>query len=325
MANYKKTTRQQLKILVLGGFGFIGTSVVSLLSKKYHYVQAASRKNGLNLLHEYPTKKYFQTFAPDAIINCAAHKGSVHYDLTYPADIAQNNLRMNLNIYKAAQSTCPKAVIINLIPNCTYPGDLLVQKENEWLNGPVHPSVWSYANTKRMLQALSVGYWNQYGIVSKNYIIPNVYGPGDSIDPQKTHALNGLIIRMLLAKRDSENTCEIWGTGKPKREWIFVEDVSRAIELNLENIQPQLDPINIAQNKAYSITQIAIMIRRISQFKGRLIYNTSYPDGAPVKKLNDSIFRSRYPNFHFTDLQKGIQQTVLYYQKLIYPPNTTTT
>jgi len=157
----------------------------------------------------------------------------------------------------------------------------------------------------------------QYNIKTINFFVPNAYGPGDYIDPNKTHALNGMIIRMLQAKKGQLPEFEIWGTGKPTREWIYVKDLARMLADAVDFNESQIHPVNIAQNKAYSIGETAEMIKELTGYEGKLMFNTKYQDGAPIKKLDDKLFRSKYPNFTFTDIYEGIKETINYYKKTL--------
>ena len=139
-----------MKILLLGGHGFLGKSLTeSLITKKYD-VCCLSRVDGLDLTELNKTKEHFGVFHPDVIINCAADVGSVHYVASYPADVLQNNIQMSLNIYLAAKEICPSVTIINPLSNCSYPGNENIQLESRWWFGEVHESVFSFANSKRL-------------------------------------------------------------------------------------------------------------------------------------------------------------------------------
>lgn len=306
-----------MKILIPGGHGFVGKNVAEILKDSKYEIFLLSRRDGFDLSDYALTKRYLEKIQPDTIINCAAHVGSLHYVTEYAADVVDNNMEIILNLYRAVKEICPNTKVINPISNCSYPGDANIQTESEWWNGPVHKSVWSFANTRRMWVVVSECYAMQYNIKTINFLVPNAYGPGDYIDPNKTHALNGMIIRMLKAKKQALPEFEIWGTGKPTREWIYVRDLARMLAGAVEMKESQAYPINIAQNKAYSIRETAEMIKELIGYNGRLVFNTEYQDGAPIKKLDDRLFRSKYPNFIFTDIYKGIKETINYYKKLL--------
>jgi len=304
-----------MKVIVLGGYGFVGQNVVEVLKKREYKVISLSRRNGLDLTKLDMVVDKIKKISPDVIINCAAHVGSLHYVTEKAADVLDDNIRIIVNIYKAVKISSPSTVIINPISNCSYPGNTDIQSESEYWNGPVHPSVWAYGNSRRMLIVTSKCYNMQYGIKSINFIAPNAYGPGDYTDPNRTHALNGMIIRMLEAKKGGTCTFEIWGSGKPIREWIYVKDLARILANAAESQHTQIEPINIAQNKGYSIKEIAEIIKEIVGYEGDLVFNTRYQDGDLVKILDDKLFRKKYPDFVFTDLKEGIKETVEYYKK----------
>lgn len=306
-----------MKILIPGGHGFVGKNVAEILKDSKYEIFPLLRRDGFDLRNYALTKRYLEKIQPDTIINCAAHIGSLHYVTEYAADVMDDNMQIILNLYRAVKEICPNAKVINPISNCSYPGDANIQTESEWWNGPVHKSVWSFANSRRMWVVVAECYAMQYDIKTINFLVPNAYGPGDYIDPNKTHALNGMIIRMLKAKKQALPEFEIWGTGKPTREWIYVRDLTRMLVDAVEMKKSQAYPINIAQNKAYSIRETAEIIKELIGYNGRLVFNTKYQDGAPIKKLDDRLFRSKYPNFIFTDIYKGVKETINYYQKVL--------
>lgn len=306
-----------MKIIVLGGHGFVGKHVMELLKDTGHESKALSRRDGLDMINIESVREHLRKEMPDVIINCSAHVGSLHYVTEFAADVLNDNVQMTLNLYKAVKEICPKVKIVNPLSNCSYPGDADNQKENEYWNGPVHKSVWSYGNSRRTIAIISECYSMQYKIKSVNFIIANSYGPGDYIDPNKTHALNGMIIRMMKAKRAGEKDFEIWGTGKPQREWVYVKDVAKMLVHAALNIDEQTQPINLAQNKVYAIAETGQMIKNALKFEGTLKFNTKMQDGAMIKKLDDTLFRNKFPEFKFTDLDQGIADTVKYYEKVL--------
>lgn len=303
------------KVVVLGGEGFLGSHVMNLLRKKGYDPITISRRSGVDGRNFENLFEALLKANPDGIINCAAHVGSVHYAIEFSADMIHDNILLITNLYQAVLRACPKAKIINPISNCSYPGDANTHYEPDWEKGAVHESVLAYASTRRLIYALARCYANQYNIHSVNWLVANAYGPGDNIDPNKVHALNGIIIRLLKAQQKNEKTFEIWGSGKPIREWVYIEDVARMLVDSL-NMEDQIYPINLAQNKAYSITEIAQIVAKILRYDVDFIFNTKYPDGAPFKVLDDRQFRKKFPRFVFTPIKYGIKKTIEYYKKI---------
>ena len=306
-----------MKILILGGHGFVGKSLVEVFKNTEHEIFALSREDGLDLTSEILTKKYFRGIVPDIVYNCAAHGGSLHYVTTYAASVVHDNMQMALNVYKGAQEMCPKAWIINPLSNCSYPGEADIHYEPDWWKGEVHHSVYAYGNTKRMIYVLAYCYKVQYGIKTINFLVPNIFGPGDYTDPNRTHALNGMIIRMIKAHREKQLEFEIWGSGEPMREWGYIADVVEILKKGLTVKKDLTYPVNIAQNRGYSIRESAEMIADVIEYEGKLVFNTKYQDGAPKKILDDQMFRELFPQFKFTDHKEGIENTVHYYQSVL--------
>jgi GDP-L-fucose synthase len=305
------------KILVLGGKGFLGKHVVAQLKKKRGVTVATlSRKDGVDITSLKQFTDALKRIKPDSIINCAAHVGSLHYVTTYAADVVRDNMQLISNMYEGVRLACPKATVINPISNCSYPGDANSHYEPKWQYGHVHDSVIAYGSTRRMIHTFAESYRKQYGIKSVNWLIANAYGPGDYTDPNKVHALNGILIRLIKAQKAKEKTFEIWGTGKPRREWVYIEDVARMLVASLD-ISEQTYPVNLAQNKAYSITEIAKLGAKALNYKVKFAYNISKADGAPIKILDNRIFKKAHPAFKFTPLSAGIRNTISYYRKVV--------
>lgn len=308
---------QKYKILILGGHGFVGKNVAKALKKSGHEIFVKSRADGVDLSDFASTLACLAEIKPDYIFNLSAHTGSLHYVTTYAADVLHDNIQMSLNLYKAALKVCPNTTIVNPLSNCSYPGDSDFQTEEQWWSGPVHESVFSYGNAKRFLYVLSKCYAKQYSLKSVNYIVPNTFGPGDSTDPNKTHALNGMIIRMIEAQHRNDAEFEIWGTGSPLREWAYIDDVTNILIKSLGGPESLIEPVNLGQNKGYSIKESAEFIAEALGYKGKLVFNPKYQDGAPKKILDNKKFKEIFPDFVFSDHKKGIQNTVDYYKSVL--------
>jgi GDP-L-fucose synthase len=225
-------------------------------------------------------------------------------------------MRIILNTYKIAQQM-REVVVINPIANCGYPGVMDHYEENGFWDGPIHPSVLSYGSTRRMMWVLSKCYHDQYGVRSANLIVPNMYGPFDSTNPNKTHALNALIIKFVRAVKYNMGEVEIWGTGKPVREWLYVRDFASIVLRVIQNRSLFLDPVNIAQNSGQSVIELVEIIKNKLNYPGQVIFNSQFQDGSPKKVMNDRLFRQMFPDFAFTTLEDGIGETIKYYQNIL--------
>lgn len=304
------------KIFILGGTGFVG-SVLRAALKKDFKIYAHSRKTGLNILDFSNYKKKLLKINPDIILNCAAHVGSVHYGITKQADILIDNLQLMINLYKGLLFLKRKVMVINFLANCSYDGNTLVQKEEDWLKGLPHETAFSFGSSRRMLYKISKVYNQQYQIKTYNLILPGLYGPGDHKDLEKVHALDGIIIRMLLKIKEGINKFEIWGSGKPIREWCYIFDLARIVKKIINSKKEKIYPINIAQNKGYSIKEIAQIVSKTLNYNFNFIYNKKFQDGAKKKILSNKNFKKEFPNFKFTAIHKGIKATIEYYKKIL--------
>jgi len=306
-----------MSILILGGTGFFGTNLTMELEKRGMPFNVASRTTGCDLRDLDATVACLETLKPDRIINLAAVYGSLGFLKKHAAEVVRDNMLIYLNVYEATRRVCPDAWLINPVSNCSYPGDSDIQKEAEWWGGPIHESVLSFGSTRRMIYVIAECNRMQYGTRSVNLIVPNSFGPNDSTDVERVHALNGMIIRMIRAKRDGQKEFEIWGTGKPVREWVYVDDV---VELLIQALETEHDltyPVNMGQNRGYSIGESAKAIADALGFEGKLVFNTKYADGAPVKILDGTKFGELFPEFTFSDHREGIRRTVEYYERVL--------
>ena len=306
-----------MKILLLGHTGFVGQNVFNELKKnKHNEVVGKSRSNGLDLFNLENVCSILAEEQPNIIVNCAAHVGSLNFVTQIAADILDDNLRMILNLYKAIQQTSPSSVIINPVANCAFPGNLTEYNEEFLWSGKVHQSVLAYGSTRRMLDIFAECYKMQYGIKSIQLYVPNMYGPFDSVDPNKAHALNALVGKVVKANHEKLDEIEVWGSGVAIREWLYAPDFGRILDEIIRNLNQPFysEPFNIAQNFGLSISDLLKIITTECNFTGSINWNRSMPDGAPRKVMADTRFKKNIPNFVFTPLNEGLKTTVDYYK-----------
>ncbi|MCP4661484.1 MAG: NAD-dependent epimerase/dehydratase family protein, partial [bacterium] len=257
---------------------------------------------------------------PEVVVNCGAQVGSVHHVSEKAADVVDANMRMQLNIFKALREAAPEALLINPIANCAYPGYLEVYSEDRFWEGPLHPSVLSYGSTRRMMMVLSECYGWQYNLHTINLLVPNMYGPYDSPDPNKAHALNALAAKVVKAAREESPTLDVWGTGIAIREWLYAGDFARIVVEAIERPGDRclVQPLNVGQRRGYTVREIVELIVAEAGYPGEVRWDASKPEGAPRKIMDDGLFRAAFPRFRFTLLQDGIRATLRYYSDL-YP------
>jgi GDP-L-fucose synthase len=305
-------------ILIFGGHGFLGKNLNNVFQGSGFEIHNESRRTGCDILDLSALKQKISAIRPYCIINAAAHVGSIAYVTKNAADVCHDNTQMYLNIFKAIQETDPGIVLVNPISNCSYPGIIDVQHEELWWQGVVHESVESYGNPKKLGFILSECYRKQYGIRTVNLILSNAYGPLDYADVQRTHAMNGIVIRMIQAIYNGDKEFVVWGSGTPVREWIYMEDAARIIRQVVDSGMFDLpSPLNIGQEHGVSINESVSFVRELLGADIKIVNDTTKQDGAPIKVLGKKKFRQHFPDFQFTGYREGISATINYYQSIL--------
>lgn len=299
-------------ILVTGSNGFLGKRVCNLLKiKKLNHI-GISKSNGPDLCDRTSTISFFTQYKPKKVINCAAFVGGIQYGYKHPAEIFHNNLTITLNLFEAAQKNKIKR-LINPISNCVYPSSSSLFKEEELWNGPMHESVMVYGLTRRASLIGSWAYAKQYKLDMINLIFSNMYGPEDHFHEERSHALGALIMKIVKAKSLGKKKVTIWGSGKPIREWLHVDDAAEAMVRALD-IKPYIDPINIGVGKGISILEMANLIKEIVGYKGDFLFDTSKSDGAPHKTSDGSKGLEHFGWFPKRDFKQGLKETIDWYK-----------
>ena len=307
-----------MKVVLFGHTGFAGRNMAKELCQRGAAYVGASLSTGLDLRDAAATAAFLRAHRPTHIVNCAAHVGSLNYVTEKAATVIADNSRMILGMYEAVARECPDALVVNPIANCAYPADADVFEESGWWNGHLHRSVLSYGASRRLLWATAECFEMQYGVRSIHLLTPNMYGPYDSTDPNKAHALNALISKFVKAENLGQPELSIWGTGQPIREWLYASDFARLVWEVLQNPdRPGLSqPTNLAQNDGLSVRELVGIIQTKFGYHGLLSWDASKPDGAPKKVMDNAKFRQVFPRFRFTDFQDGIAETIKYYESV---------
>jgi GDP-L-fucose synthase len=277
-----------VKVLILGSNGLVGSSLKRVLDKNQKITEIiASTREDTNLFSLKSTKKLINDCKPDVLVNAAAKVGGIYANNTKRVEFILENLKINTNVL---ESCIPheNIKIINLGSSFIYP--LVVEnpiKEESVMSGKLEPTNSPYAMAK--LTAIEIGnaLSQQYGHNVINLMPTNLYGPNDRFSENDSHVIPGLIFRMHLAKLKKDQSFEIWGSGKPKREFLYVDDLSESINFIIEkNIN--IDLLNIGSGYEITIKELALKIKDIVGFSGEVSFNTSMPDGIERKFLNSN-------------------------------------
>lgn len=289
----------------------MGQSVVKKLKEKNLNFFSLSEKDGYDFRNFEQTKAIFEKEKPDAVINCAAFIGGIKFGYEKPAEIFYNNILMTTYLMEAARLTGVKRFVMP-IANCAYPAHLKKFREEDWWSGPLDESVMVYGVVRKANWAQSWAYNRQYGFQTINLILPNMYGPGDYFDEVRSHALGALVMKFIEAKRKKLPEVIVWGTGKPIREWLYVEDGAEALVRALE-IEGTIEPINIGRGEGISILDLARLVKKIAGYEGEIVLDKSKPDGAPCKIMVVDKMKKIFNWTPETTLEEGIRKTVEWY------------
>ena len=294
------------KVILFGSNGLVGKSLNRILyvSDKVSEIIPSTRQD-TDLFSIEQTKNTIEKNNPDIVINAAAKVGGIYANDTKRTDFIIENLKINLNILEACIPN-NKIKIINLGSSCIYPLEAENPiKESSLLTGKLEPTNSAYAIAKIAGIEIGSSMNKQYGHSVINLMPTNLYGPDDNFSEKDSHVIPGLIYRMYNAKINGEDKFSIWGSGKPLREFLYVDDLSHAVEHLIDkDISEEL--LNIGSGEEVSIDYLAKLIKQIISYDGDLTYDLKMPDGNPRKLIDSSKIRSLgwKPK---TNLEKGVE------------------
>lgn len=298
------------KVLVTGGGGFLGSHLVSLLSEAGAQKIVVPRSSQYDLRDSEVCNLITKNV--DVVLHLAANVGGIGYNQNFPGSLFHDNLVMGVHLMEAARlNNVDKFVALGTV--CAYPKYTPVPfKEEDLWNGYPEETNAPYGLAKKMLLVQAEAYRQQYGF-NAIYLLPvNLYGPGDNFDPASSHVIPALIRKFVVAKQNNESSVTVWGTGKPTREFLYVADAARAIALATERYNESA-PINIGSSFEISIAELATTIAEIIDYSGKIIFDTSKPDGQPRRKLNVSKAKKEFGFQSSTTFKVGLRETIDWY------------
>ena len=294
------------RILVTGGTGLVGRCFQGGKFIRSNHV-------GCDLTDPRQVNAMFNSVRPDAVIHCAAKVGGLQANMTQKGDFFYQNIMMNTNVIESARKSGVKK-LISFLSTCVFPNDVEYPLSPEKIHlGKPHYSNDAYAYAKRMSDIQIQAYREQFGCEYFSVIPTNIYGPGDNYNLQNGHVVPTLIHKFYLAKKNN-TPVEIWGTGKPLREFIYSEDVANLTSRLLENYSG-FNPVILSTSKEVSIAELAEIIKNSINYKGKIIYQKEKPDGQFRKPSDNSVIKDLFPDFKFTPIEEGIQKSIDWFER----------
>lgn len=285
-----------MKIFIAGHNGMVGSAIYRILSKNSNVDIIARSRDELDLLNQLEVANFMSKERPDCVVLAAAKVGGIYANNTYPADFIYENILIQANLIH--QSFINKvSKLLFLGSSCIYPVNAIQpMNENSLLTGSLEPTNEPYAIAKISGIKLCESYNRQYGTDFRSVMPTNLYGPGDNYHEENSHVVPALIRRFHEAAVTKSDVVKIWGTGKPLREFLHVDDLAEAAlhVMNLEqkqyteNTEPMCSHINIGSGEEISIASLAKKIAKITNFQGSIEFDLSKPDGSPRKLMSSS-------------------------------------
>jgi GDP-L-fucose synthase len=302
------------RVCITGGAGFLGSHLIDNLKKRGATDIFVPKIEDYNLVEIGDIKRMLDDSRPDLIIHLAASVGGIGANLKHPADFFYDNLMMGVQlIHESWKRNIEKFVALGTV--CAYPKFTPVPfHEDDIWNGYPEETNAPYGLAKKMLLTQSLAYRQQYGYNSIFLIPVNLYGPRDNFRPESSHVIPALIKKCVEAVEHGDKEVVIWGDGSPTREFVYVEDAAEAIALAAEKYNGS-DPVNIGSGDEISIKALAELIARLTGFKGKLVWDTSKPNGQPRRGLDVSRAEKYFGFKAKMSFEEGLHRTIDWYVK----------
>ena len=303
---------KQSKIYIAGHRGLVGSALVRKFQELGYDNLILKTRSELNLLNQQDVAEFFAVEKPEYVFLAAAKVGGIGANSTYPADFVYENIMIQTNIIHSAYENKAKKLLF-LGSSCIYP-KMAEQpiKEESLLTGELEPTNDAYAIAKIAGIKMCQAYNKQYGTNYISVMPTNLYGPNDNFDLEKSHVFPALIRKFHEAKINKEAEVVVWGTGTPIREFLYVDDLAEAC-IYLMNHYNDDKIVNIGTGVGVTIRELAESIAKVVGYEGKLVFDTSKPDGTPIK-INDVSYLNSLGWQAKTDLLSGIEKTYNWYK-----------
>ena len=287
------------KIYVAGHRGMVGSAIVRTLKERGYKNLVLRTSQELDLREQTQVREFCNSERPTYVFLAAAKVGGIVANDTYPAQFIHDNLAIQTNVIHAAHLAGVKKLLF-LGSTCIYP-KMAPQplKEEYLLTGPLEPTNESYAVAKIAGIKMCQAYRRQYGCNFISAMPTNLYGPGDNYDPENSHVVPGMIFKMHEAKTMGQPHVQLWGSGRPLREFLYVDDLAEACVFLMQHYSSK-SPINVGTGEDLSVRDLAEILKEVTGFTGELLFDASRPDGTPrklvdTKTINDLGWKAKRP------------------------------
>jgi GDP-L-fucose synthase len=301
------------RITITGGKGFLGKHLIRKFQERDFRNIAIADLPDYNLVSPEDVKKLYDETRPDIVVHLAAKVGGIGFNQENPASLFYDNLMMGVQlIHEGYLRRIEKFVAIGTI--CAYPKFTPVpfKEENLW-NGYPEETNAPYGLAKKMMLVQSQAYRQQYGFNSIFLLPVNLYGPGDNFDPRSSHVIPALIKKCADAIENHAEEITVWGTGQATREFFFVEDAAEAIVLATESYNKS-EPVNIGPGFEISIKDLVALIAELTDFKGKITWDPTKPDGQPRRMLDTTRAFQEFGFKAKTGFREGLKKTIDWYR-----------
>jgi len=301
------------KIYVAGHNGLLGSAILRLLKKKGYANVITRSSTELDLRDQKMVNDFFESEQPGYVFLAAAKVGGILANQTYPADFIYDNILIQSNIIHSSYKWGVEKLLF-LGSSCIYPKNAPQPiEENYLMTGFLEPTNDAYAIAKIAGIKMCQAYHKQFGCRFISVMPTNLYGVGDNYHPENSHVIPGLIRRFHEAKLKNDDSVIVWGTGKPRREFLHVDDAAMACYFLMQRYESS-DIINVGSGMDYTIKEMATIVKKITNFEGDIVFDETKPDGTPRKLLNvDKITKVGWKSV--IDLEEGLISTYADFQK----------
>ena len=296
------------KVMVTGGSGFLGKFILQNLEKSGCENIVVPRSTEYDLRKESTAVDLLRIHQPNMVIHAAAAVGGIGANISNPGKFFYDNAIMGLHMIEASRICgLDKLIIIGSV--CSYPENASIFRENELWDGYPEPTNAPYGLAKKMLLVQSQAYRKQYDMEIIYLLLSNLYGPGETLDPDNSHVTAAIILKCLTAIEKNEPGITLWGDGSQTRDFLFVDDAAFGILQAAEHYNNPA-PINIGSGEETSIRTLAEHIKEISEFKGEIHWDTSKPSGQQRRLVDSSRARQHFGYEANTKLKDGLKQEI---------------